>query len=274
MKNSKLTIFSNIDYFKRLKRASSAKTKGDKVMKIREKFLKTVVPVFAAILFMITAPTSGSAVSASFTIIPPDDAQAQTGKTYGEWSALWWQSTMSVPFADNPIIDPTGAKCRQGQIAGSAVFFLRSTTGGNLTRSGCVVPAGKILFLPLLTFANYQSADDKSKEPEHSIRNYLNGFVRSTRELQVNIDGTDVGTTVNLQPHATPLRAKSPDGFFTFIAPENNIFGGTPGLSYDWISDGFYLIVAPLSPGAHTITFGGTSRNFEAYVTYNLIVEP
>ena len=230
--------------------------------------------VFSAILLLTVLPIGGSAAFPNFSIITPDDAAAQTGKTYGEWSALWWQATMSVPFADSPIIDPTGAKCRQGQIAGSAVFFLRSTAGGNLTRSGCVVPAGKILFLPLLTSANYQSADDKSKEPEHSIRNYLNGFVRSTRELQVNIDGTDVGTSVNLQPHATTLRAKSPDGFFTFIAPENNIFGGTPGLSYDWISDGFYLMVAPLSPGAHTITFGGTSRNLTSYVTYNLYVEP
>ena len=84
----------------------------------------------------------------------------------------------------------------------------------------------------------------------------------------------DVGTIVSLAPRSTPLRAASPAGFFTVLAPENNIFSGIPGQSYETVSDGFYLLVAPLPAGAHTIKFGGVSRNFAADVTYNLIVEP
>lgn len=205
----------------------------------------------------------------SFTVIAPDEAQAQTGKTYGEWSAEWWRYVLQIPLDNNPIFDATGANCNYGQTG--AVFFLLSTSGGSATRNECRVPAGKILFLPLLTISSLRGL---ANQPEHSLRNYNRSFINSTRELQVNIDGTDVGAMVSLEPRATPLQAASPEGFFTVIAPENNVFGGIPGQSYETVADGFYLLVAPLSPGAHTIKFGGVSRNFAADVTYNLIVEP
>ncbi len=237
-------------------------------MKIRGKFWKTALVVLTATLFMTAAPMNGAASSANFTVISPDDAQAQTGKTYGEWSADWWQYILETPAENNPALDETGANCNFGQ--SGAVFFLVSTGGGTATRSECVVPAGKFLFFPLFGSARYKETTDP--QPEISLRAAIQGFVKSTKVLQAKIDGEDVA--ISLNPKSTPLRTLSPSGFFTVTAPENNIFGGIPGQSYDTVSDGFYLMVAPLSPGAHTITFGGSSRNFEAYVTYNLIVEP
>ena len=109
-------------------------------------------------------------------------------------------------------------------------------------------------------------------QPEVSLRAVIEGFSKSTRKLQANIDGEDISSSLN--PKTMPLRTLSPAGFFTIIAPENNIFGGISGQSYETVADGFYLMVAPLSPGAHTIKFGGITRNFAADVTYNLIVEP
>jgi len=236
-------------------------------MKTQEKFWKTVLGIFMAILFLIAAPTSGSAFSSSFTIIQPGDARAQTGKTYGEWSAKWWQYALEIPMDDSPFFDTTGANCNFGQ-AGS-VFFLVSTNGGTETRNECVVPAGEILFFPLLSIATLAQTP---QEPELAYRATIQGFVKSTKVLRANIDGEDV--SIGLDPDATTLRTLSPAGFFTITAPENNVFGGTPGQPYNTVSDGFYLMVAPLPPGPHTITFGGTSRNSAAYMTYNLYVEP
>lgn len=236
-------------------------------MKGLEKYSKNVVVMFAAILLLIAAPTNGSAAFSHFTVITPNEAQAQTGMTYAEWSVKWWQYILETPLENNPAVDPTGANCQFGQ--SGPVFFLVSTSGGTATRSECVVPAGKILFFPLLGFSVFRSADDGQRE--HSLRNYIGSFIKSTKNLQVTIDGEEIG--INLNPKTTPLRTRSPAGFFTVTAPENNVFGGVAGQSYDTVSDGFYLMVAPLSPGPHTITFGGSSRNFESYVTYNLIVE-
>lgn len=237
-------------------------------MKDLKKLWKTVVIAFTANLLLIVATLNMSANPTTFDIIAPDDAQAQTGKTYGEWSVQLWQYIFEIPFENNPIFDATGANCNYAQTG--AVFFLVSKAGGSATRNECRVPAGKTLFFSPLNIAGFTH----QREPEHSLRNYNRSFINSTREIQINIDGTDVGTLVSLEPRSTPLRAASPAGFFTGIAPVNNIFGGVPFQSYEAVSDGFYLLVAPLSPGAHTITFGGISRNFAADVTYNLIVEP
>jgi hypothetical protein len=237
-------------------------------MKVLKILLQTVVIAFTANLLLIADAINVSANPTTFDIIQPDDAQMQTGKTYSEWSVELWQYVLEIPFDNNPIFDATGANCNFGQQG--SVFFLVSTAGGSATRNECVVPAGKILFFSPLSISGFTH----QKEPEISLRNYNRSFINSTRELQVSIDGTDVGTLISLEPRSTALRAASPAGFFTIIAPENNIFGGVPFQSYDTVSDGFYLLVAPLSSGAHTIKFGGSSRNFAADVTYNLIVEP
>jgi hypothetical protein len=42
------------------------------------------------------------------------------------------------------------------------------------------------------------------------------------------------------------------------------------------VADGFYLLLAPLKPGPHTITFGGTGLflggPFAQEITYHLVV--
>jgi hypothetical protein len=43
-----------------------------------------MMAVLAVVLALTVAPTTGSA-----QIITPDQAQAVTGMTYGEWSAVW-----------------------------------------------------------------------------------------------------------------------------------------------------------------------------------------
>jgi hypothetical protein len=76
--------------------------------------------------------------------IVPNNARYQT------LSAQWWQWALSVPAAVNPITDPTGVNCAQGQgILSNNVWFLAGTFGGSATRS-CTIPLGKSLFFPLL----------------------------------------------------------------------------------------------------------------------------
>jgi hypothetical protein len=173
---------------------------------------------------------------------------------------------LGIPLEDNPGFNETGANC--GFMQDGPVFFLMGSAGGSVTRNECSVPSGKILFFPLLTISYYQI-----HETERGLRGFLQSFIRSARELHVSIDGIDIADLVSLDPHDSPLRAVSPDGFFPVIAPENNVFGGVPGQSYNTAADGFYLMVAPLSPGQHTIRFGGVSRNFATDTTYNLTVE-
>ncbi|HKO99938.1 MAG TPA: hypothetical protein VJU86_23390 [Pyrinomonadaceae bacterium] len=234
-------------------------------MKILEKPRKS--PASALLLsFLLTVIPATASTPPSVNVIHPNDAMAQTGKTYEEWSEAWWKYVLEIPFENNPLFDETGANCNFAQ--SGDVFFLVSTAGGTATRNECIVPAGKVIYFSLLGAVRLKEVD--GPEPEIAARSSIQGVSKSTRELRVFVDGQDVG--ISLFPRATPLRTLSTPGFFTIDAPENNVFGLAPN-QYHGVADGFYLMLAPLSPGPHEITFGGTTAGFSSYVTYNLVVD-
>lgn len=234
-------------------------------MKILEKSRKSLAPALL-LSFLLTVIPATAYTPSSVNVIHPNDSVAQTGKTYGEWSEAWWKYVLEIPFENNPLFDETGANCNFAQ--SGDVFFLVSTAGGTATRNECTVPAGKVIFLALLGTVRFKEIS--GPEPEVAARASIQGVSKSTRELRALVDGEDVG--ISLFPRSTPLRTLSPSGFFTIDAPENNVFGLTPN-QYHAVADGFYLMLAPLSPGPHEITFGGTTGGFSSYITYNLIVE-
>ena len=97
-------------------------------------------------------PVPGQSINAQLgAVIPQPLSVEQTGKTYGAWSAAWWQYVEAQPASAGPLADSTGQTCAVGQSAASPVFFLVGLTGsGTVERPQCVVPAGKALFFPLL----------------------------------------------------------------------------------------------------------------------------
>ena len=127
-------------------------------------YWQSIMAVLAAVLALTVAPTTSSA-----QIITPDNAQAVTGMTYGEWSAVWWQYVLSKPVSDpnNPLLDPTGAGCKVDQPNSSPVFFLVGTAGtGAVTRDECTVPARKVLFFPLANAFDVHVPGDGLDTPE------------------------------------------------------------------------------------------------------------
>ena len=56
------------------------------------------------------------------------------GRSYGEWSAAWWQWAYGIPVPTNPLFDETGALCGNGQTG--KVWFL----AGVFNASGTAVP--------------------------------------------------------------------------------------------------------------------------------------
>jgi hypothetical protein len=68
-------------------------------------------------------------------------------------------------------------------------------------------------------------------------------------DLQASIDGVSV-QNLDQYIHLSPL--------FDFTLPENNILGTTDELSGQSVSNGAHLMLAPLSPGKHTIFLQAT----------------
>jgi hypothetical protein len=65
---------------------------------------------------------------------------------------------------------------------------------------------------------------------------------------------------------------------FSLTLPDANLFGIPAGTYAPAVADGFYLLLAPLRPGMHTLTFGGTGFFSGAPtaedITYHLRVLP
>jgi hypothetical protein len=189
-----------------------------------------------------------------------DPGTSPYGASYGEWSARWWQWVASVPSPTNPILDDTGANCGVSQ--SGPVWYLAGNFGGRTTRS-CTVPSNKALLYPVLNSLCWRPSDFKT---EQEGRACAAGFLTSATKLRSEVDD------VPLQSLSS-YRTQSP--LFRFTVPRDNVFGLTPPLTRDGISDGFWIMLAPLSPGQHRVHFHGELSDFQFVVdvTYRLTVQ-
>ena len=202
------------------------------------------------------------------TILPPNSKPH--GASYGEWGGRWWQWVLSIPADNNPAVDPTGDFAANGQ--SGPVWFLAGTFGGGPTERTVTVPAGKALFFPIYNWiwVNLPDLGDDpwSEEQEQYARDLIAGLVDAVTDFTCVIDGRPV-------QNITAYRCQTPeDGEYMAYFPEGDVWGLCPDLlpadSYGpSVSDGYYLMLAPLSAGQHTIHFSaGTFLD----VTYHITV--
>jgi hypothetical protein len=205
------------------------------------------------------------------------------GKTYGEWSAKHWQWLYSLPVDDHPLFDT--ADCSTGQ--SGPVWFLGGTFTavspepgvviGTATRD-CTVPVGTALFFPIIDAECATAEGNGTTDAE--LRACAKDVIDHTVALSCEIDGVAV-------QNLTAFRAPSP--LFTWgPLPANNVFQDPihfpAGTTSPSVSDGYFVMVHPLSVGSHTIRFKGSVVFTEAEdgfdftflldITYNLTVAP
>jgi len=214
-------------------------------------------------------------------VIDPDSVAY--GRTYGEWSAAWWQWTFSIPVGGHPLFD--NGDCSVGQ--SGPVWFLGGkfcpsgqVCTGSATRS-CSVPADKALFFPILN-----TEDSAPEEPNWGCGNMfpplLAGSIAEMRQcvafffdginnLKAEVDGKSIH---NLQKD---FRVQSVEFEVTF--PDDNVLTAigegpfTAGKYSPVVDEGVYLMLPPLSPGRHTLHFKGSfSNGVTEDITYNLVV--
>jgi len=166
---------------------------------------------------------------------------APYGKSYGEWSAQWWKWGMSLPVQGHPFIDSPGFDVTEGQ--SGDVWFLGAPFG-TVART-CTIPSGKALFLGVVNAeaSNLEGLGDTEAE-QRATAEFLADHILNP---SCTIDGVVVA-------NISSYRVSSPQ--FTFTAPSPWIFGDTGGTGTS-VSDGYFVMLAPLSVGQHTIHLGG-----------------
>jgi hypothetical protein len=190
------------------------------------------------------------------------------GNNYGDLTARWWQWILSIPAANNPNLDTTGADCAQGQEG--QVWFLAGTFGGPPVTRSCTVPSGKSLFFPILDTAFGNGVGDCTGPSDCDI-NALRGLAAANQDSPMDLEATIDGRKVS---DPSQYRVVSSTAFNAFM-PAGNVIGNPVGTYGPLVSDGYFLLVDPPKPGPHTIHFKGvTSSSFTLDVTYNLTVTP
>jgi hypothetical protein len=206
------------------------------------------------------APAAGQGNAGNPGILPPESHAL--GKTYGEWAAAWWQWALAIPAAVNPLNDATGANAAIGQ-SGPVWFLAGAGATANVTRT-VTVPTGKALFFPIInTLWTTYPTDPPITIQE--IRDILEWVTSDITGVACEIDGVPV-KNLPAYVHQSPV--------FSVTMPADN-FQGVPAGSYaPCIDEGYYLLLAPLPPGQHTIHFAGTSPDlgFALDITYHLTV--
>jgi hypothetical protein len=210
-------------------------------------------------------------------VIPPH-AMIQ-GETYGDWGAKWWNWALSVPFDQNPIVDPTGINGSYNQQG--PVWFLAGTFG-ILAERTITIPAGKFIFFPLVNTENDYPCPDPNFQPApgQSLEDFLTSISVSQIDpwagpdhiLSATVDGVELTHLLNYRGTSklTTLTAYPDPGNLQL----------DPCLTFEkqpMVSDGFWIMLAPLKPGKHEIKFSAITPvappfTFDLDVTYHVTI--
>jgi len=90
----------------------------------------SIALIFSFTLLLLLSPVAvAAAASNSVNIFPPGGKPY--GLTYAEHIKNFWKWSLAIPAKDNPVNDPTGVKCTNGQSnTNSSVFYLAFNNGG------------------------------------------------------------------------------------------------------------------------------------------------
>jgi PKD repeat protein len=188
-------------------------------------------------------------------VVEPPGAMV-AGKTIGEWTAAWWQWAAALAPPGDPFTDTTGAYARVDQ--SGPVFFLAGSPGGSNSRN-IDVPTNTYVLVPLLAteWSQLELGFDKTAaEIRQAAREQANQIDR----LHATLDGTPIALS-ELLAH----REVSPD--FQFVAVADNQVGinavGSSGIA---VADGYFLMIAPMTPGTHVLNYGGGASPFGIFL--------
>jgi hypothetical protein len=194
------------------------------------------------------------------------------GTNQGELSARWWQWALSIPADMSPLSDTdgsctNGANNQEGPIWWLAGVFNLSD---NDVKRNCDVPSDKAFFFPIVNvFCSALEDGLTAKEWREACWQTL-ALVDPT-SLVAELDGESIVEDQSELQWAfkvgSPVRETGP-------LPKHNLLDAYKGKNVEFLSDGFFVLLKPLSPGMHTVRFAASvpQVSFSLDVTYNLNV--
>lgn len=164
-----------------------------------------------------------------------------SGKYLHQYANMWWQWTRTMNHQDSAVVDRVGDKCHINQRGD--VWFLAGGFGSSTIHRKCTIPSDKYIFFPIINMAYWPK---KNHTPScEKVKN--NAALNNDELLSLHVELN--GVTI---PEAKNYRIKSENCFdlFGLIPRELN-----PIKVYPSATDGYWLMLKPLSQGKHTLKF-------------------
>ncbi len=200
-----------------------------------------MISVLLASLLLINVPVQGARSAADPAVLPPT-ARVQ-GMTLGEWGAEQWRAEFGIPASENPALGNPWPTCYFDRIGnvGLGVGYVFSGS------SECEIPAGMFLYVIVI------GTECSTAEPppfyganEEELRACAQTMAAFTN-MEADVDGVAIQNIEN-------YRAISP--LYQFDVPDGNLLGAPAG-TYESVAENIAFMLAPLSPGEHTIHVHG-----------------
>lgn len=194
-------------------------------------------------------------------VLPPN--ARPHGRSYAEWTTAWWKWLISIPYYENPGLDTDGSFVALNQ-TGKVWFLAPNYGGGQVDVRHATIPTGTMLFIDVAGFVGSPPIGDPS-DPD-ALRAVLKDAVDGISDIVFEVDGRPLRNIGDYRIR-TPL--------FTLTFPPDNVFGVEPGSYYPSAAEGYFVMLAPLSRGEHTIhIFADLGSGFgTSEVTFHLTVE-
>ena len=210
--------------------------------------------LLASLLALVTA-TSASAARPAIRGFLPASARPH-GHSLVDISTAFNQWLYGTPAGSNPNLE---GECEQSPLD-SRIWFLPVSLGGE-SEVTCEIPTGTFL---ALTPGGWECS---SLEPEPffgsneaELRECVDAGFALLSYVEVSFNGT---TVTNLDEYVVTSRLDT--------LPPDNLLSADSGITMD---KGYFLVLRPLSPGAHTLRaydeFG--DLGFQAGITYTPVV--
>ena len=220
-------------------------------MKKRINLINNIITLVAGLATM--SGLTGSTAFADGIVLAP--ATLPYGASYQDWSARWWQWTLSQSTDQTNYVSDN--------ITGP-VRFLAGAPGSIKEARAVVIPAGTPLFFSVLsTWADNSDCPTFDNNTVTQLQAGADQNWSLASAVSCAIDGVTITNLDN--PQTSPYFTKAtPFGYTTALNHSvlQTVYGNLPCIDGGTtvspaVADGVYLMLAPLAPGIHTIHFTG-----------------
>src|SRR5262249_25082707 len=145
--------------------------------------------------------TAAAALIALASLLSPGAARADVlpvttpiaGQPQLFYADQWWPWAIPFPVDINPVLDPTGAQGFRGDVR--PVFYLAGTVTGDPVTRTVTVPAGTVLFFPILNSFSDNTpliGDEPTNFTAQELLDLTTGLEPGEVTLFASIDGVPI----------------------------------------------------------------------------------